>query len=146
MKMDPADVVERTVKKAFHVLVTSQRLDGPAGYRSSMPEPVRDPREVFAAAVGPDGFAPLRLRQGPATNEDLALLQVVLDWLLWLPEFERRLVSARACRVTWRSIAQQDVEHRSVRQLQRIHRDALLSVAANFLIAAKKSLSHMSHF
>jgi hypothetical protein len=50
-----------------------------------------------------------------------------------LADFDRMLVTARAKRVPWEKIAEIDVRRRSVRQLKRLHRDALHSLLGHWL-------------
>lgn len=122
--------VEQALQRAFFVLRRQPRT-GPAGYRSGMPTPLRSPAEVFAIAVEAGGYEGLRVSPGPASPADIELMDMALNWLLWIEDpFIRKVIAARAMRVPWQRVAERDVKGRSVRHLQRLHQDGLACIVA----------------
>ncbi|MDR3438965.1 DUF6362 family protein [Telmatospirillum sp.] len=100
--------------------------DGPKGLKSCMPTPVRDPIDLFAAAVGrPVEY--LSTFTG-ITGDDIKKVDDLIDWILPLDPFARVLVVARARRVPWKMLAARDVLHRTVRHLRRLYDEALDSI------------------
>ena len=123
------DRVERIIKRAFQVLRRQPRI-APAGYTSCMPTPARDPNWLFAIAVDNQGYEALKVALAPASPQDIGLMDEVIEWLLVAlnDPLQRRIVSARGQRKPWKVIQEYDPDRRSIRQLQRLHQDALATI------------------
>ncbi|MTK12691.1 MAG: hypothetical protein F8N39_11580 [Clostridiaceae bacterium] len=126
---EPADPRKTQIQeKISEAMAAIRRLqsDRPRGFKSCMPEPIRDASEIFASAVANGGKweSVVMVRLG-ATVDDIRLIDVVWGWLMTLDPFSRKLVAGRGNRVPWKALVKQDLARRSVRQLQRIYDDAI---------------------
>jgi hypothetical protein len=70
---------------------------------------------------------PVRRKPSP---EKISNMEQWLDALLDLPEGERRIVVARACRIPWRRLEEMDGRsHTTLRKVERLGLDKLCSIA-----------------
>jgi hypothetical protein len=92
-------IVKQRMREAARVLRTMPAPDGKAkralkGGHTPWPECVRDTWDA--------GLTETAIRPGP---EAVAAAEEAMQWLLWVPEMERRIVWARAQGVKWWRIA-----------------------------------------
>lgn len=106
----------------------------PAGYRSTMPQPVR---EWWAAYDSESARADLQKVKLSAMRDDIGSLDTALKLIAGatLTTFERTLIWDRAKRVPWKEIA--DRHSMPLDKLRRAHANALASVA-HYAIAMKR--------
>lgn len=116
----PLNPTRDWVKEQFSLAATAMRclpltaLERPTGLRSGMPEIVRSQADIFSAQVQADGAvlldhkldAEARNRaRACATPEQIAALNRVVDWLLWLSRPQQIVVMGRAFHRTVTTIA-----------------------------------------
>lgn len=77
---------------------TLRRLpkEGPMGYASCLPEPLRERGEVWALAVEKGGYDSPRVRLGPPTGQAIDEMVETLWWTMWVPARHRKLLMAHA--------------------------------------------------
>ncbi len=87
--------VEAAVKEAADTL---RRLPGerPGGFKSCMPEPLRDAADVWANAVEAGRFDDLKINPGPPSRASISRLDIVLTWMVLLGDDEVKVIWARA--------------------------------------------------
>lgn len=94
----------------------------PAGFGTAYPAIVRDVAEAYGYG---EALAP-RLRP---TAEEIGRADQAIAWLWWLEAEERRIVWARANRVTWRWLERKDPAQRTERTLRKVYNEALEEIA-----------------
>ena len=122
--MTPQIITER-LEEAADTFKRLPSIQGPLGYKSSMPTPVRQYWESF----GNDGD-PMKLytkesdkRLGPPETAAIDRLDEVEEWLSWLDQKQFKLLWSRANKFTWPELEGRFKRNR--RTLQRWHQDAV---------------------
>jgi|SRR5882724_5546869 len=121
MKIWLPNEVEHRLGEAASTLrrLPKPKHGSPAAMQAAWPDIVRRtfhdaPKDlVMRAAVPPAAM--------------ITAMDEALRWLLWDVEIERKILWARACRVSWRRL--EDADGRSFMTLRKVHREALLTIA-----------------
>lgn len=125
-------LIEQRLMEAFHVL-RCQPAGRYGALRSCLPEVVRDLADMIPAerpALRPSSRAIDRMHEA-------------LAWLWVLDGLELKLVSARAQRVRWAQLQRLDPQQRCIRQLKRLHGEALDKILRHLLANEKKDVRHV---
>ena len=111
-----ADAVAQRIAEAADTLMAlpMPKSGFPAGYITAWPGVVHSLEEVFAArtdgAMRQEIERALNSRNRPAraapSRQRIGEMDEALGWLLWLNITERKVVFARACRLSWPRVAE----------------------------------------
>lgn len=143
--MTPDEIEERLREAgACLIMMPMPKFGRPAGYRSGMPEPLRDYTDLLAAIVGSESpeqaaqeiaEAKNRVRLQPSAAE-IERMDEAINWL-WLVKgkYRRMLVSARMLYdpirerhiISWRRLSREMGLHRDT--LMAYHADAIEEIA-----------------
>lgn len=112
-----------------------QRLRSAAQTLRVLPRPKNGSPATMAAAwpdivrrVFHDAPKDLVMRAAVPPAADITEMDEALQWLHLVNERERRILWARACKVSWRRL--EDVDGSSHMTLRKVHREALIAIAA----------------
>ncbi|MCH8092939.1 MAG: hypothetical protein IIC57_11415, partial [Proteobacteria bacterium] len=103
--------------------------DMPSGRVTAWPDVVHD-------AIVAYGYAPVRMRPAAPTPAKISRADEAVQWLFWLSDRERKIVWARACRISWRRLAA--IDGRSHPTLRKIFAGGLDAILRNL----NATLSH----
>lgn len=123
MKIWMPEEIELRLRSAAQTLRVLPRgkNSAPSSNMAAWPDIVRrvfhdTPKDLVVSAAVP-----------PAA--EITAMDEALLWLHWLNNQERKLIWARACRVTWRKL--EAVDGRSRETLRKRHHEALITIAAH---------------
>ena len=108
------DLVRKALVKAMLVLrmMPLSYQDRPSPLRSQWPEFNRGQEQA--------GGAMRRHVRANATPQQIGMMEYWLDLMLMLDDDSRRIVMARACRITWRRLEEMDGRsHTAMRKVER---------------------------
>ena len=108
------DLVRKALVKAMLVLrmMPLSYQDRPSPLRSQWPEFNRGQEQA--------GGVMRRPVRANATPQQIAMMEYWLDLMLMLDDDSRRIVMARACRITWRRLEEMDGRsHTTLRKVER---------------------------
>ena len=100
----------------------------PAQRWTYWPDYVRDALEAY-------GYAKTHIRPGAPPPDKIKRMEETLEWLLWVADLERKLVFARAAKITWRAL--EDHDGRSRTTLKNVYDKAVETIVHR--LNAKKS-------
>jgi len=120
------DISER-VEEAVDTL-SRLPMPRPTGYRSSMPDVLREFGDVYGIAIAEGGYRDMEIKPDPPDMDAIDRTIEVLYWLRRVPRKDRQLLWARASkRNYWWKLSGQF--RKSERTLRRQHNRALQDIA-----------------
>jgi hypothetical protein len=99
-RFSPEDVAER-LEEAADTLRRMPR-EAPRGYKSCMPTPLRESKDVWQNAVESGRFEDMAAHPGAPSSLAIDRMDEAMRWLSWLTAGDAKLLWARACGVPWK--------------------------------------------